>query len=153
MSDAIYKEFERCADRLFRHKVVDRAELQPCSDDDLGVITAHAGRRLPAAYEHFLRRMGRGAGHFMASEAVFYPKVLDLRRIAEELVAENSGELSLPPDAFVISVHQGYEYQFFVHGEGEDPPVYQCYEGHVGIAFVWPSFTAFFCDVVGQYVD
>lgn len=52
------------------------------------------------------------------------------------------GRFTLPADAFVFSMHQGYEFNFFVICEGNDPPVYKYVEGGGPPVLVWDSFSA-----------
>lgn len=97
--------------------------------------------------------MGRGAGRFMAGSECFFPALLRLRAGVAELVAENPNDLVLPDDAVIVCFHQGYEYEFFRTSEGEDPPIYQCFEGHKGIAFRWTNFAEYFCEMVRSHIE
>lgn len=70
--------------------------------------------------------MGRGAGHFYVGTDLFYPTLLGITKAAHQLVDEDKAQISLPQDAIVFMMRQGYEFMFVRHGEGDDPPVY-CY--------------------------
>jgi hypothetical protein len=83
---------------------------------------------LAHAYRCFLASAGKGAGHFLQGSDVFHPRVIGLRRIAEELLDEQG--LALEENDRVILVHQGYQFDF-LRGEEADPEVWSCSEGEV----------------------
>jgi hypothetical protein len=143
--------FEDCVTQLIKHKVVEPDNLKACTPADIALVAGVFGRPLPRCYEEFLRIMGRGAGRFLASTDCFFPAVLELNDAARQLAADSLGEIEVPPNCLVFSMHGGYEFEYFTAGEGDDPPVYQCLEGRKGVVFVWQSFSAFFCDAVRQH--
>ncbi|HKW23132.1 MAG TPA: hypothetical protein VJO13_17235, partial [Ktedonobacterales bacterium] len=53
----------------------------------------------------------------------------ELTNYAHELLDENGFPEPLPEDAFAFTMHQGYTFQFFRIGDGDDPPVYWYSEG------------------------
>jgi hypothetical protein len=57
-------------------------------------------------------------------------------------------ESLLPSNAFVFYGHQGYEFGFFLLGQGDDPPVYQYVEGEETPNLVWGSFSDYLSDVI-----
>ena len=67
-------------------------------------------------------------------EAVSYQKW------AEELLQENG--LTLPDNAYVFNMHQGYVFNFFILTEGDDPPIYNYCEGK-SITQTFSTFTEF----------
>jgi len=118
--------------------------LRPCSKEEIKEIALSCNYPLPASYLEFLRNMGRGAGEFLKGSSCFYPEILELRNWAEELLVENSFT-PLPDDAFVVWMHQGYQFLFFRAKEGEDPPLYFYLEGQSNDNFIKKedSFTDF----------
>jgi SMI1/KNR4 family protein SUKH-1 len=128
-------------DRILRAGLA--SEIKGCSPDEVRQIEEHCGVRLPSIYRDFLLQMGHGAGMFFQGSDVFLPALLDLREAASELLEESGAAVSLPADAFVFLMHQGYEFLYFRVSEGDDPPVYFYLEGESAPEKKWPSFSAF----------
>jgi hypothetical protein len=84
--------------------------------------------RLAHAYRCFLASAGMGAGRFLQGSDVFHPRIIGVRRIAQELLDEQG--LALEDNDRVILMHQGYQFDF-LRGEGADPEVWSCTEGEV----------------------
>jgi hypothetical protein len=83
---------------------------------------------LPEAYRCFLLLLGGGAGRFMRGTDVYYPHVLGLWSAAEELLKENASPFRLRETDRVISMHQGYQFDF-LRGPEDDPDVWSFCEG------------------------
>ncbi|GAA0385313.1 hypothetical protein GCM10009530_40300 [Microbispora corallina] len=83
---------------------------------------------LPEAYRCFLLLLGGGAGHFMQGTDVYHPRILGLWSAAKELLEENASPFRLQETDRVISMHQGYQFDF-LRGSGDDPEVWSYYEG------------------------
>jgi hypothetical protein len=96
--------------------------LVPCTEAEVKTLEQQIHQRLPAAYREFLLWAGYGGAFLMLGDTVFYPD-LPLNQYAVELLQEDGTEV-LPPDAFVFSMHQGYQFYFFPTMEGNNPPVY-----------------------------
>jgi hypothetical protein len=83
--------------------------------------------------------------HIPAGTDVFYRKVWGLRDGATELLQENNVAATLPDDAFVFYMHQGYQFMFFHTQEGDNPAV--CYynegEHHTGFVNLYASYSSF----------
>ncbi len=103
--------------------------VHPCTEQQIAQLEQQYHLTLPAAYKEFLRWMGNGAGRFMAGDAAFYDALPQLRAFALEMLAENHVPQRLPDDAFVFSMHEGYQFLFFRTSEGDNPPVYWYGEG------------------------
>ena len=58
------------------------SDIQGCTESEIRNVAADQGVPLPAAYQTFLRRMGRDAGALMGGADVFYPAPLGLRERA-----------------------------------------------------------------------
>ena len=58
---------------------------------------------------------GRRAGRFLRDVDIFYPAVLELRLVLEELLSDDDGTelLSLPANAFVFAMRYGEQFMFF----------------------------------------
>lgn len=67
---------------------------------------------LPEAYRCFLLLLGGGAGHFMQGTDVYHPRILGLWSAAKELLEENTSPFRLQETDLVISMHQGYQFDF-----------------------------------------
>ncbi|GAB2573092.1 hypothetical protein [Kribbella endophytica] len=107
---------------------------------------------MPAEYEYFLRKIGRGAGDFLVGSDVFYPVVLELKGRAEELLAEwDEREVVLGERSLVVNMHQGYQFVWF--DDVREPGVSMYMEGSSGVYRSWPDFADFLigmADLRGQ---
>ncbi|TMV50639.1 SMI1/KNR4 family protein [Paenibacillus mesophilus] len=104
------------------------------------------GFHLPHQYREFLLSVGHKAGLLFQGTDVLFQNVeglLELRKAADDLLNENEEDFNLPSDAFVYSMHQGYEFNYFIVSEGNNPPVYQYVEGDGPPVLVWDSFSTF----------
>lgn len=104
--------------------IVSSTKIIPCKEQEIDDLERRAGVALPEAYREFLLWMGRGAGDFLQGSSCFYHDLFWLQSTAKELLAEHHFPESLPLDAFVFFMHQGYQFDFFRVGEGNDPSVY-----------------------------
>lgn len=96
-----------------------------CSNEQIEQLRFLANsKRLPLAYEEFMRIMGNGAVGFMIGESVYMNEVLTLKKSAVELLIENDSKNSLTDNDFVFWMCQGCMFCFFKLGEGENPPIY-----------------------------
>jgi SMI1-KNR4 cell-wall len=77
---------------------------------------------------------------------------MGLQEEAVALLNYNNEDFILPTDAFVFSMHQGYEFKYFKTSEGDDPPVYQYVEGngHPPV-MVWNSFSSYLTYCIAQH--
>jgi hypothetical protein len=112
--DDVASRFEQLARRL---------GASGCSPDEVERVRVDQGVDLPWSYECFLRSMGRDSGGIFAGSELSYPEVLGLRRDAQDLLRENGSTFTLPPDALVFWMHQGYQFAFMQGSEGPNPTV------------------------------
>ncbi len=151
-------ETERVSDtailfsELLRQGKIARNCLVGCSEGELASVEAHFGCALPEAYRDFLAIAGKGAGTLFAGSDIYYPTLLNLKRYADELLAELAMPDLLPPDAKVFCMHQGYELTYFLPASN-DPPVFQFHEGQAQPTRPWNSMTAYFADTVEQHLS
>ena len=99
-----------------------------CSNKEIAKIEDLYGIELPQTYKDYLLAMGKSADDYMKGSSVFYDEIFDLKDGSSRLLQENDFK-SLPENAFVFWMHQGYQFAFFYLNEGDDPPVYFYYEG------------------------
>jgi len=131
---------------LSENKIANNKEIKGFTASEVEQCEQAIGAKLPNQYREFLLAIGHAAGLLFQGTDILFRNVenlLELRKDAEELLAENEETFVLPADAFVFSMHQGYEFNFFVISEGNDPPVYQYVEGDGPPVLVWDRFSAF----------
>jgi hypothetical protein len=137
---------DRFADKLVQLKIARPSEIVGCTPSEVQQVALDQGSPLPLRYAQFLSEMGRRAGEFLRGTDVFYPEVLRQRQDALELLIENESSLSLPDDAIVFLMHQGYVFLFIRASEGDDPPVYHYKEGNETFTRPSATFTQFLYD-------
>lgn len=122
----------------------DHRPVAGLSEDELAAIEREClgGARLPAAYRHFMKAMGRCAGPLLRGTDVFYPEVAERYQERWEWIREDSGGTLPPAGAFIFASHQGYQYYWMPVDADGNPPVYE-YEEADGVVREWDSFTDF----------
>jgi SMI1 / KNR4 family (SUKH-1) len=120
---------DRVKNQLIELKIVKQDELLGCTRDEVSAIEQQLGISLPRAYQEFLLSMGHSAGQFLRGSDCFFQHLPQLQEWAIELLQENNFAQSLPKDAFIFFMHQGYQFSFFRVSEGADPPIYSYCEG------------------------
>ena len=133
------------------------SDLIGCTLEEIIQLELDLKIELPIAYREFLRIMGKGAGKFLRGSDCFYSDLKDLQTGAVELLDENQFPQTLPKDAFVFLMHQGYQFSFFRLSEGENPPIYFYCEGETKESFVkthrqFTDFLATELDLHHQYL-
>ncbi|MCU0543207.1 MAG: SMI1/KNR4 family protein [Oscillatoriaceae cyanobacterium Prado104] len=119
----------RVKNQLIELKLVRQDELVGCTRDEVCAIEQNLGISLPPAYQEFLLSMGHSAGKFLRGSDCFFDRLPQIQEWAIELLQENNFAQSLPEDAFIFLMHQGYQFSFFRLSEGADPPTYSYCEG------------------------
>ncbi|MBC6419526.1 MAG: SMI1/KNR4 family protein [Prochloron sp. SP5CPC1] len=139
--------------QLLETALASSEEIQGCSAEEIEVIESKFKLQLPATYKDFLRICGHRAEKFYAGTDMFYPDILELRAYAENLLKENEVDFQLPDAAFVFSMHQGYQFDYF-HTEPQDdnPPVYYYLEGEKLPKKISESFSSFLLQSVEDHV-
>ncbi len=135
-------------------QVFARNKTKPCSWYEINKLENQVGSKLPQMYREILTHIGHGAGDFWAGEDCFYKHLPLIQKWARELLLEDSFPVSLPDDAFVFFMHQGYQFDFFRLSEGDNPPVYSYLEGQTEGEFIkiYEKITDFFC-VEAEYFN
>jgi hypothetical protein len=127
-------------DRLISSGLADKNTIVGCSDSELYAIVREANRELPEPYREFMAAFGHNAGRFLRDIDMFYPGVLLLRSVAEEIVADyEEFEIKLPASAFVFAMRQKEQFMFF-DDAGNDPPVKYYMSGQPAITIIARSF-------------
>lgn len=121
--------------QLAELNLVDSDEFSPCTEEEVSSLEQQLGMPLPDAYKEFLLWMGHGAGRLMQGSDCFFEHLPELREWATELLRENHFPESLPDDAFVFFMHQGYQFSFMKTSEGDNPPTYYYCEGENKTSF------------------
>jgi len=104
-----------------------------CSEKEIRNLEEKLGVNLPVAYKEFLSWAGKGLGEFAVGSEFYYDQdLVDLQRMAKDLLEDNAVPFKLPEDAFVFWGHQGYQFTFFRTSQGDDPPVHYYLEAAEG---------------------
>ncbi|MEO7019177.1 MAG: SMI1/KNR4 family protein [Ktedonobacteraceae bacterium] len=129
--------------------------MVPCTLGEVAQLEQQIGHALPAAYREFLLWMGRSGGGFLTGSDCFYRSLADIQEGAKELLQEDHFSGTLPDNAFVFFMHQGYQFNFFLLNEGDDPPVYLYFEEiptSTSFALICPCFSDFILTEIDGYV-
>ncbi len=111
-----------------------------CSDDELYAIARVANRELPVPYREFMATFGHKAGRFLRDIDMFYPGVLSLRAVAEDIVTDyEEFDVELPVSACVFAMRQKEQFMFFDE-MCHDPPVKFYMSGQPEIKTIARSF-------------
>jgi hypothetical protein len=86
--------------------------------------------------------MGHGAGKFLRGSRCWGKFLKELNADAVSLLKEDESVFSLPKDAFVFWMHQGYQFLFFSHSDGDDPPIHWYLKPRL-VKRRYPSLSAF----------
>jgi hypothetical protein len=124
-----------------------------CTSDEIHEIEDRLGQGVPELYRRFMLVAGRRTGPALSGTDCTYPTVLELREWAEELLDECQTAYRLPPDLFVFSMHQGYEFLAMNLGGSDDPPVLQYVEGEERPMQQWSTFSGYLAEVLGGRPD
>ncbi|UOF16273.1 SMI1/KNR4 family protein [Lysobacter capsici] len=137
---------------LTREKICTPLQIRGCSSTEVSALEKRIGYALPDSYREFLLAMGWGAGDFLRGTDIFYPHLESLRGEAEALLKENSTKLPSPDESFIFSMHQGYEFNFFVVNGHNDPPIWQYIEGDTSPQITWISFDSFIIKCISDHL-
>ncbi|WGG52210.1 SMI1/KNR4 family protein [Rugamonas sp. DEMB1] len=144
---------EELISSLVNAKICKASDVRGASLEDVAVLEKAIGQNLPAQYREFLLGIGCGAGEFLQGTDIFLSALDGLKDEATSLLRENDEGVQLAGDAFVFSMHQGYEFTYFNTSEGDDPPVYQYVEGNGPPVLTWNSFSDFLSDSITQHAQ
>lgn len=133
---------------LVKSKIASVDEIKGCSEAEVIKLEKSIGSCLPKKYREFLLGAGYKAGKLFQGTDIFFNNLKDIKETAIDLLIENDEAFSLPEDSFVFSMHQGYEFKFFLLSEGDDPPIYQYVEGDGDPKLTWEKFSSFLAEEI-----
>ncbi len=142
---------DRVKERVQELHLLAQNVVWPCTEQEIEQLEEWLNIELPAAYKEFLLWMGHRAGQLFADASCNYWDLEGNQTLAVEILHENSFPTSLPKDAFVFLINQGYKFYFFRLSEGADPPVYYYEELMQEPAF--PSVCEHFSEYLEQRVE
>jgi hypothetical protein len=134
--------------RIVEWGVAEPGEIVGCSPEEIRTVAETVGGRLPGSYLRFLGVAGKQAGRFFGDSSFFYPEMLSLREMAEDLLRDAAW--TLKPTELPFATHEGYQFLFFDAAEGDDPPVWHYLELDPGPRVVAPSFSAWFAETARE---
>ncbi|ALX96041.1 hypothetical protein AV650_21950 [Serratia fonticola] len=146
---------ENIISKLVCNNLINQHSLIGCSTHEVEELESFLGYTLPFEYKEFLRILGKGAGSLFQGTDIYYPRVLELKSEAEELISEMNLNKHLPDNAFVFCMHQGYECNYFLIGE-PDPTIFQFYEGQENQRIdnkAYDSFSQFIAENIKSHLS
>lgn len=103
----------------------DHRVFEGCTESEIAQIMKMQGvSRIPLLYKQFLLLMGRKGGRLQSVLDLFYPTLLELKKLASDSLEFDGSPFQLPSDAFVFATHLTHLYYYFSTADGDDPPVY-----------------------------
>jgi hypothetical protein len=127
-------------------------QIRGCMEDEVLEIEEKFGVELPRSYRDFLLVMGKGAGSLFVGTDFFYPRLLEVREGADELLLETKSSFQIPDNSFVFSLHQGYVFDEYFLLTSDDPPVFLFMELDTNATLLVESFTEFLLQTVNDYL-
>jgi hypothetical protein len=115
-----------------------------CTGQEIADLVAGEMDILPESYRRFLHAAGNGVDDFLPGSD-FTVSDLEGSRDAENEILSGSGLPFFPSDAFVFSMHQGYQFYFIHHGS-----VYYFLDGNEAVEKRFDSFDQFFRSVISE---
>lgn len=114
------------------------------SEEEIAAAEARLGGEFPRVFRTYLRRMGRAPGElFCGSDLAEVADLAEFREVALELFRGSDVTTSLPTNAAVFLLHQGYSLAYVVADGSEDGPVFTYAEGENAPRIGAPTFAAF----------
>jgi hypothetical protein len=135
-------QLEYLADVRSLYRSLGFAAPRGCSSREIKSLERQLSAKLPAAYVEFLAWMGHGAGKFLRGSRCWAKFLMELNSEAVDLMKEDESTFSLPKDAFVFWMHQGYQFLFFSLSDGDDPPLHWYMKPRL-VKRRYPSLNAF----------
>lgn len=137
---------------LHDNKLQTNIPFEGCTEAELSLLESEIGNKLPFAYQEFLLAAGHNHGKLFQGSDIEFSQLRDLQIEARELVRENNYPIILLENAFIFSMHQGYEIRFFELNGNDKSPVLEWYEGSdKGIVMLSESFEDFLQTQIEQH--
>lgn len=114
----------------------------PMDSASIERLEEHLGLPIPAAYRDYLAIAGASPPPKLVGSDCHADYLFKLHDWAIELLNESGDPFSLPDDAIVFLMHQGYQF-FYVHADGDadDPPVYYYFENRSQVERPYERFS------------
>lgn len=123
---------------------------QACSVDEVEAMERKADVSLPASYKAYLLIAGRYPPSAWVGSDCTIGILTEIRKWVEELLMGQGNSLTLPPKSFVYSMHQGYQFMYFVaDGGSNDPAVFYYLEGEPESVMKFERFSDLVAVLVG----
>ncbi len=105
-------------------------------------LETHLGLPIPPAYRAYLAIAGASPPPELVGSDCHGRYLFGLREGAIELLKGSGDPFSLPDNAIVFLMHQGYQF-FFFHADGktDDPPVYYYFENRSAVERPYERFS------------
>ena len=117
-------------------------------DDEVKRLQQHLGLPLPAAYRAYLAIAGSMPPPCLIGSDCHGTFLYKLRDGAIDLLREMDSPLSLPDDALVFFMHQGYQFFFICTADGiDDPEVFYYFEGRTSFEMSDDRFSDWVADI------
>lgn len=101
----------------------------PMDSTEIAKLEEHLRLPIPAAYRAYLAIAGGSPPPELVGSDCHGRYLFELRDGAVELLNECGNPFTLPDDAVVFLMHQGYQFFYFqADGVTDDPPVYYYFE-------------------------
>lgn len=101
----------------------------PMDAASIARLEEHLERPIPPAWRAYLAIAGSAPPPMLVGSDCFGDYLFELNGWAVELLKESGDPFSLPDDAIVFAMHQGYQFLYFISdGVTDDPPVYLYFE-------------------------
>lgn len=103
--------------------------MGPANKAEIDQLQLELGHDLPIAYRAYLRVWGTHPPKSLVGSDCVMSDLHDNKTAAIEILADDGAEWSLPTNAVVFLMHQGYVFFYFDATESSDPTVFSYYEG------------------------
>lgn len=135
--------------KLLESRLATSDSFRGCTEEEIKSLERRFSLHLPQCYRDFLGVMGWAAGEFLVGTDYSFPKMLQFRKDAEELLQTSQSDFKLSFTAFVFMFHQGYTFLFFdCRDDPNDPPVFMFTEAEKEPRKVSDGFSAWLLTAV-----
>lgn len=119
------------------------------SEVEIERLEKHLGLPIPRTYHAYLAIAGLSPPPELIGSDCHGHYLYDLREWAIDLLKESGEPFSLPDNAIVFLMHQGYQF-FFFHADGinDDPPVYYYFENRASVERPYERFSDWVAAIV-----
>lgn len=111
-------------------------------------LEKHLGLPIPDAYRAYLSIAGGSPPPELVGSVYHDHYLFKLHDWAVELLNESGNPFSLPDNAIVFLMHQGYQFFYFqADGVTDDPPAYYYYENRPAVECPYQRFSDWVADI------